>query len=66
MVRVVVALAVAVVVGAAAMPVASVGIGWLISALAALGVAVTARTLRGRLTGPPSEIPSAAPASWPK
>jgi len=64
LVRVVVALAVAVVVGAAAMPVVSGGIGWLISALAALGVAVTARTVRGRLTGPPSATPS-APAAWP-
>jgi len=64
MVRVVVALAAAVVVGAAAMPVTSVGIGWLISALAALGVAVTARTLRGRLvalsSAPDTPGPTAA------
>ena len=66
MIRVVVALAVAVVVGAAAMPVTSVGIGWLISALAALGVAVAARTLRGRLEPSSSAGASgAAPASTP-
>jgi len=52
MTRVFVALAVAIVVGAAALPVDSVGIGWFIAALAGLGVAVAARTVRGSLAEP--------------
>jgi hypothetical protein len=61
MVRVLVALGIAIVVGAAALPVSSVGIGWLIAALAMLGVAVAARTARGTVAEP---TPTPAPQPW--
>jgi hypothetical protein len=61
MARVLVTLGVAIAVAAVALPVTSVGIGWLISALAALAVAVAARTLRGTLVEPPT---GPAPQAW--
>ena len=62
MTRVFVAIIVAIVVGAAALPLGSAGIGWLICAVAGLGVAMTARTVRGRFQPPPSPSRSSWPA----
>jgi hypothetical protein len=57
MARILVALLLAVIVGAAALPVSGVGIGWLIVALAVLAVAIVARTARGSVDDPSAPPP---------